>query len=206
MQESALSQASNISAILSGFSPNRNVEWNKVNLSSITNAYDRQYVDHLIKTLHSLDPGNKHLSLGMNLETPLWAFWLIYFKGKFTETHFRIIRSVPHTVQGWIPIKDGGIWVKDNPEFGTCLWVVVTPLPQNSMMLGAPEEHLALPPPTAGPVFRIPPSEYDPRDSRRDYPPPTEHRKRDNSPKRRTVLSQVARLLVGAKNSSDESE
>ena len=200
MGDIALAQPSNISAILNGFSSGRSVEWGKEDLSAIQSPYDRDYVDRLIKTLRNLDPGNKHLRLGMNLDTATWPFWLIYFKGKFTETHFRILRSVQHQVQGWVPIKDGAIWVKDNPEFGTCLWVVVTPLPQNTQMLNGPEEHLSLP----APVFRIPALEQDPRPA---HPTPEEQRrKRDTSPKRRTVLSHVARLFVGPKKDSSDSE
>jgi hypothetical protein len=204
MQDTALAQATSINAILSSFSPNRNVDWNGADLAPIQNAYDREYVARLIKTLRDLDPGNKHLRLGMNLTTPTWPFWLIYFRGKFTETHFKILRSVQHQVQGWIPIKDGAIWLKDNPEFGTCLWVVVTPLPQNTLMLGGPEEQMALPAPLNGPIFRLPAPEYEQRPS---HPPPEKQRKtRDSSPKRNTVLSHVARLFVGPPKESSESE
>jgi hypothetical protein len=207
MESNVLSQVDRFTEILNQYSPNRNEDWNKVDLSGIQNVYDRKYVDELIRTLRSLDPGNKHLALGRNLQTPVWAFWLINFKGAFTETHFRIIRSINHPVQGWIPIKENGVTVKDNPDFGTCLWVWVTPLPQNSMMLTAPEPQFALPAPA--PVFRAPAVDYTSHEPRQLYqqPPPPEQKKqknRDSSPKR-GMFGGVVRLLVGPKKSSESS-
>jgi hypothetical protein len=199
MQETAISQADKLKDILSQFSSGRNVEWNNVDLDGITNAYDRRYVTDLIKTMRSLDPGNKHLRLGMNLEMAIWAFWLIHFKGEFTETHFRIIRSIPHSVQGWVPIKDGGIRVKANVDFGVCLWVFVDPLPQNSLLLGGPPEHLMLPSPGPAPVFRVPDQTPAPNEKQK------KQRSRDESPKR-GLLGGMVRLLVGPKKSSEGSE
>jgi hypothetical protein len=189
----------NITAILQQFAStgtNRTVDWGQIDLSGIQNTYDREYVRELIGTLRNLDPGNKHLSLGMNLETLQWGFWLINFKGKFTETHFRIIRAVPHAVQGWTPIKDGNIWVKDNSEFGTCLWVIVTPMPASNVLLSGSERPQLQPAPFQ---FAQPQLQQQPHYQPALPAPPQEEprRTRDSSPKRTSMFTKALRVLIG---------
>lgn len=159
-----------------------------LDLSMVTSPYDQRYINDLLNTMKSLDPGNPNLNAGFNFLDGQYQLFLLHFRPDYNQRHFKMLAQVPHPVPNWIPLQEDSISIAGVPGFGTCLRVRFNPFPSAIAALPAPS-----PPPTLPPVPQLPPPTQAP-------PPPAQQppagqivmhelvtvkpERRDSSPKR----------------------
>jgi hypothetical protein len=80
--------------------------------SEVKNLYARDYLQKLVRFLVNLEPGNKALQVGFNLDDvpEIWDIWVSGLTGLIREQTFAAIRALPSPIENWKPIRD--VYVK----------------------------------------------------------------------------------------------